>query len=356
MRILAWPAFRKEAANPHAALLARALIAEGATVEEWTPVAALIRPGDLWHLHHPETVLYRRAWLAAWAETIAFLILFTLARLRGTRMVWAVHDLGSNDRLHPRLEALFWRRFVAGVDGVISLAETGRRDTLIRFPELAQRSVRVIPHGHYADAYPSGASRAVACRHLGLDPDCPVILHFGLIRPYKNVPHLITTFVEMKHPAAQLVVAGRPFDDAIEREVREVAEGAGRLFLNLGWIPEEEMQHYLAAADLVVLPYREVTNSGAIFLALSFSRPVLVPDRGAMAEHLRQFGPDWVRLYSDELTSADLDTALDWAALPRTEPDLTGMGWDSIARETLRFYAEVAGGRADLATGFERAD
>ena len=95
--MLAWPAFRKESANPHAALLARELIELGVSLVDWTPVRALLRPGDLWHLHHPETVLYRRSLAASSLETLTFLGLLLLARVRGVRLLWTIHDLGSND-------------------------------------------------------------------------------------------------------------------------------------------------------------------------------------------------------------------------------------------------------------------
>ena len=84
MRVLAWPAFRKQAANPHAALLAQEIRDLGVDVADWTPVRALVRPGHVWHLHHPETVLFRRNAAAATGETAIFVCLLLLARLRGT--------------------------------------------------------------------------------------------------------------------------------------------------------------------------------------------------------------------------------------------------------------------------------
>jgi beta-1,4-mannosyltransferase len=173
LRVLAWPAFRKQAANPHAALLARELIALGVRVVDWTPLRALFRPGDLWHLHHPETVLHRRSVARSAFETIAFLGLLWLARLRGVRVLWTMHDLGSNDSLHPWLEAWLLKTFIPAVDAVICLSECSLTMALERFSALVGRPAHIVPHGHYRDAYPHTVTRETARQRLALPPRQP---------------------------------------------------------------------------------------------------------------------------------------------------------------------------------------
>ncbi|MGH6886495.1 MAG: glycosyltransferase, partial [Geminicoccales bacterium] len=161
-----------------------------------------------------------------------------------------------------------------------------------------------------------------------------------LVRPYKNAPHLIRTFRQLPQSDAVLVVAGRPFDEVVEREVRCSADGCPRVRLLLRWVPLAEVQHLFVASDLVVLPYRRILNSGTVFLALSFGRPVLVPDKGAMREQQERFGSEWIRLYSDDLSAGDLTEATRWAtATVRTAPpDLAGLDWESLARQTHAVY------------------
>jgi beta-1,4-mannosyltransferase len=344
--VLAWPAFRKQAANPHAALLARELIASGLEVSDWTPLRALSRPGDLWHLHHPETVVYRRSRIASLLETVAFLGLLWLARLRGARILWTIHDLGSNDGLHPRLEAWFWRAFVPAVDAVICLSERSRTLALERYPVLVGRPAHLAPHGHYRDAYPRTLSREAARRRLALPTEVTLLLHFGLLRPYKNVPHLIRTFRALQAPGTVLLIAGKPFDATVEREIRDAARGASDLRLDLRAIPSGEVELFFAASDLVVLPYRRILNSGAVLLALTFERPVLVPDLGSMPELQQAFGTDWMRLYAGDLTAAELAAASDWArAARRAELDLRAFDWRTIALRTRAIYEGLAGRR-----------
>jgi len=337
--VLAWPAFAKADANPHAALLAAELQTLGVAIRDWTPWRALVTPGPLWHLHLPETVLYRRSTVLALGETLAFVVLLRLARWRGTRVVWTVHDLGSNDRWHPRLEAWFWRQYTARVDAVICLSREALRLARQRFPALERCPGHVVPHGHYRESYPNTLDPTEARRRLGLDAETAVILHFGLLRPYKNVPHLIATFAEAALPDAVLLIAGKPFDAQVQSEVEHAAMGVEGVRLELRYVAPDDVQLYFLVADLVVLPYQRILNSGAALLALSFARPVLVPDKGSMVEHRADFGADWIRLYEGELSTHDLRTALDWARTgKRGRPDIDHLDWRNLARMTKLIY------------------
>jgi beta-1,4-mannosyltransferase len=91
-----------------------------------------------------------------------------------------------------------------------------------------------------------------------------------------------------------------------------------------------------------VLPYRRILNSGTVLLALTFDRPVLVPDLGSMPDLQKAFGTDWIRLYAGELTTAELAGAIDWArATGRRAVDLDRFDWRAIARRTLEVYAAI---------------
>ncbi len=133
--------------------------------------------------------------------------------------------------------------------------------------------------------------------------------------------------------------AARPITAALADEVREAAGGDPRVRLALGHVPDQDVQHYLRAADLVVLPFRDITNSASALLALSFDRPVLVPARGAMGELQALAGADWVSTYDGDLTPEMLVAALDWALRrPSGAPRLEALEWPEIARQTLSAY------------------
>lgn len=345
LEVLAWPARKKRELNPYGALLYDHVEALGVRIHEWTPVRALLKRFDIWHLHFPDAVLAPQSPVKSLLGVVAFRILLLVARLRGTRILWSVHDVGSLDQLHPRLESWFWSYFSPRVDATIYLSETARLLTEHRFPELQGRRFCKIPHGQYRDAYPDEISATEARRHLGLPEAATVILYFGRIRFYKDVPHLIRTFCALDRVDLWLLIVGQPFSAQIEEEVRSAARGNDRVRLALEVVPAKQVQIFFKAADLVVLPYRRILHSGTAMLALGFNRPVLVPDLGSMREHQTLLGSSWIRLYTGTLNPELLTDAIDWAthASRPSRCDLSAFDWKSIAAQTRAVYDDLAG-------------
>jgi glycosyltransferase involved in cell wall biosynthesis len=129
--------------------------------------------------------------------------------------------------------------------------------------------------------------REKARDRLDLPTDRRVALFLGLIRPYKGVDLLIEAIARQTAEGRWLlVVAGEPWGDlgpVIERQVRDLGV-EDRVRLHLGWLPEAEMPWFLAAADLVVLPYRSGSQSAVAPLALSAGLPVLSTRVGGLPE------------------------------------------------------------------------
>lgn len=343
MRVIANPAFRNARDNPYNALLYGAVRTLGVDVVEFTTAGLASSRWDILHLHWPEFVIARRSPAEAWAKTAAFFAALDLARMRGTRLVWTLHNLKAHESHGAVLERWFWPRLHGRVDGVISLSRAGLEQAERTLPRLDDVPSFVVPHGHYRGVYPAGITRAEARASLGIAPEATVIGHIGLIREYKNVPGLIEVVRGSGDPALVALIGGKPFRPAIEREVRAAAGDDPRIRLSLGFVENEDIQLYMAAADLVVLPYTEVLNSGSALLALSFDRPVLVPARGSMAELRETVGADWIMTYDGDLTTDVLGRALDWVRDTgrAASAPLAGLEWDGIARATVNAYETI---------------
>ena len=231
--------------------------------------------------------------------------------------------------------------FTGRVDAVIVPTASGVEPMRRQFPRLAEVPTAVVPLGHLAGRYPDHGSRAVARTHLGLAADGTVVTFFGLIRPYKNVPGLVDRFRLLPDDDITLVVAGRPLDEAVRTAVEVAADGDRRVRLHLAYVADEDVQHYMRAADLVVLPYAESSNSFVAMLALSFDRPILAPDIGAFPELASVVGARWVRLYRGELSGPDLAAAVDASRQCPPDgdgPDLTAFDWQSVAEQHVNAY------------------
>lgn len=344
LRILTWPA---SSLNPYCGLLYSHVEALGADVTPYSRHALLKGTYDIWHMHWPESALYRDDAVQAMTGVVKMLGITHMLRLRGAKAVWTVHNLQTHETLHPRLEPLFWKAFTRSIDGTISLSRAAQGVALRRFPALENRAVRVIPHGHYRRVYPNETDKEEARRQLDVPPTSRVITFFGAIRRYKNIPGLIRTFSQLSDPEVRLLIAGRPHERDVSQAVRDAARHDERVQLAIEeYVPEQDVQLYLNAADLVVLPYEAILNSGSALLALSFDRPVLVPHLGSLPELQEILGEDWVRTYEGGLTAEILREAVGWAlCVPRDfQVPLDEFSWPVLAQQTLDFYRELQSG------------
>lgn len=336
MQILAWPI--KTPWNPYTGLVYSNLRADVKS-DGWP--GNLLRKYAVWHVHWPDALLNIPNSVHAACKLTGMFATMDYLRLRGTRVVWTMHNVASHEKLHPWLEAWFWRHFIPRVDGVISLSLAGLEMATERFPRLREIPTTVIPHGHYRDQYPKTTTDSR--KLLGIPQDSKVLMFFGAIRAYKNVNVLIRAFRETNCKKFILYIVGSPNSAALADQIRKEAGFDNRVILKFEFVDTKDVSRYFSAADLVVLPYREVLNSGSTLLALSFNRPVLVPDRGAMGELKQDFGDSWVRTFSGDFDRAILERAVDWAgeARPQVCPMPEKYEWRSIGRETARFYGRV---------------
>lgn len=342
MKIIAAPAFKNRVRNPYNWLLYSSMEAEV------TEFSYRVRPDasyDVLHLHWPERELNNSpngviAYVRLWVK----LLILRRWRAKGTKIVWTVHNLRSHNRKFPRVERWFWPRFTALLDGVIGLSANGLEAVRQEYPATAPIPRFVIPHGDYRNAYSGDGSNARSA--LGIEPLATVILFFGQIRPYKDVPSLIRIFRSLAAKDLVLCVAGEPSDRKIAEQVRAATDDDPRIRRWLYHIPDAEVPQFFRAANLVVLPYREILNSGAALLALSFNRPILVPHKGAMQELAEAVGHEWVLTYPGDLDGETLEQAAEWALhAPRSaEAPLDAFSWPRISALTLDAFRWIVRG------------
>jgi beta-1,4-mannosyltransferase len=334
------------AGNPYVRLLVEHLAREaGVTVVHYTGPDTF-RGGRVWHLHWPEHVLRAGNFVTALVGCVAYLLRVRYARLRGTRIVWTLHNIHSHDIPWPRLDTWFRARLCRLLHGWITMSRTVQAAAEEAYPVLKTKPAFHIPHGHYRGSYPDEVTRAEARRKLEITPDARVVLFFGSVRPYKNVVHLQRVFRALHDPLARLLIAGPCYPNALEAEVLGSVRRDSRSRAWLTRIPDAEVQWYYRAADLVVLPFKAVANSGSAMLALSFGVPLLVPNLGSMEELSEYAGDEWVRTFEGELSPEVLAEALIWATeTPRGEkPVLQGLDWQRIAARTARCYRVLLDG------------
>jgi len=210
------------------------------------------------------------------------------------------------------------------------------------------------------DAFPDTALTPVEAKaRLGLTPREKTLLFLGRIRAYKGLEFLLTAFERLvEHdPSYRLVIAGEPKkgDEAYFEEIhRRTAPGreAGRILMNARFIPDEEMELYLKAADALVLPYKDISQSGVLFLAFTFGLPAIAADVGSFSEVVRD-GRTGVLFKPED--PADLTRAIEayfagdlYANLPTRRAEISEHfksehSWAAVAGQTLGAYRRLNG-------------
>ena len=229
------------------------------------------------------------------------------------------------------------------VDAVVVHSQAGAR-RLIEDAGVAESRVHVIPHGAFAHlaALPEGPQPPALA---GLEGK-RVVLFFGLVRPYKGVDLLVEAFAAVPEDVVLLVVGMPRMSLApLEQRARELGL-ADRVRFVSRFVPDSEVPAYFRRADVAVLPYREIEQSGVVYTALAFGTPLLLSAVGGFPEiaeagAARLATPGSVDSLRTELVALLGDSAarsaLSHAALALAEQH----SWQSTAALTEGLYRQV---------------
>lgn len=303
------------------------------------------RGAKIWHVHFFDEIVQRRARPASQLRTRAFLALLALVRASGARVVWTAHNLEPHELYHADLAHRVYLAMMRAADAVLVHSRSAGEALTARYGR--PRRLDVIPMGNAAGLGGPPRDRAAARAQLGWPEGDRVILGLGTLRPYKGFEDLIDAFASSELSGARLVIAGHVQDEAYGKALAQRCAAVRAASLLTGYIADDKLPVYLAAADVVVLPYHKMLNSAMLSWPLSYAAPVVVAAFPPISE-----------LLSDGI-SAFLyppgDVSGLRAALARAlgHPDLAGVGragqravsefdWPRSAERLAAVYLEVA--------------
>jgi len=280
--------------------------------------------------HVPDMLRYRRRAAAADVRHFQWLPLERLDSLLlppARPRVLTMHNVIRRDR--PG------RRLAERMDAVIVHTRHGAE-------LLGAGNVHVIPHGAFEHLTRQPDERPLPAELAAVDG--PVVLCFGLIRPYKGVDVVVEAFQEIED--GELWVVGRPLGVSMER-LRRLAP-PGRVRFVERYVTDAEQPAFFRRADLLVLPHRTVDVSGVLFAGLAFGKAMVLSDVGGFRELVQDHGAG--RLVpagdADALAAAIaelLERPAERARLERRAAEAAAgpYSWDRIADRTLGVYDEV---------------
>lgn len=182
-------------------------------------------------------------------------------------------------------DTLFTKYFVKTIDKFVCMSREVAEDV----KHFSSRPVLTLPHPMY-DIYGDLLDKTVSKLELGLRADDKVVLFFGLIRKYKGLDILLDAFADarVRDRNIKLVIAGEFYADAeaYEKQMRD-HQLESSIIKATHFIPNEEVNKYFSAADVVVQPYKNATQSGITQIGFHFSKPMIVTNVGGLPEFIR---------------------------------------------------------------------
>lgn len=272
----------------------------------------------------------------------------------GPALVITAHDVMPREPRRGQLrgQRLLYERF----DAIVVHSEHGAARLTDELGVDPAR-VHVIRHGAFAHL----AAGPVGPPPFGREPSGPVVLFFGLIRPYKGLDLLLAAWRSLsaaQRGDAELWIAGMPRMDLGQAGLGGIETPAGpRAAAEEGvhvaprFIPDAQLPAYFARADLIVLPYREIDQSGVLFTALAFGKPLLLSEVGGFPELAATGAARIVPAGDPEALAHALAHLLDrpdervqMAACARAAAE-GPYSWSTIGHEHLRLYERLLDAR-----------
>ena len=335
--------------NPYISLLLSSLEQQGVEVKKLKLWDVLRKKVDVIHVHWPEHYLRKLTKLAHIKLLVKFVLTMFFARLRGVPVLWTVHNVWPHESpVSYGVLKCFLRFWISCVDGCIYMTRQTESEAKRFYPRLASLPGARIHHGDYRAVLDS-ISKSEARHCMGLPDGAFVISHCGILKEYKNTVELVQAFRQIQDPNLRLIIGGACKDDGLLAGVLAAVSCDQRILFDNRLLSDREMQMYVAASDLVALPYKEVTNSGVALYALSVGRPILGPKMGAFVD-LKELLPDWLLLYSGEFNGVALGMAIEEVSNRNfvEGPDLSDFSWSVIAEQTAEFYGSFLSTSDDM--------
>ena len=236
-------------------------------------------------------------------------------RMLGKKIVFTAHNVnaGKRDKNDTWLNRTTLRMQYHLCDRIFVHTEKMKQELLAEFA-VSERAATVIPFGINNSIPHTKMTHAEARQRLGVKDGEKAILFFGNIGPYKGLQYLAEAFqrLAMKDASYRLIVAGKlgkGFEDYLAEVQRTLRRDLApeRAIQRIEYIADEDAEQYFKAADVLILPYTHVFQSGVIFLGYSFGLPVVATDVGSLREEIAEGETGFLCRPSD---AADLERAI----------------------------------------------
>lgn len=289
-------------------------------------------------------------------------LLMLYYRFLGKKIVLTVHNVnaGRRDSRDTLLNRLTLRIQYWQAAHIFTHTEKMKLELIDGFGVQSAR-ITVVPFGINNAVLNTRLTPAEARQRLGIREGEKAILFFGNIKPYKGLEYLTSAFRRIldRGKDYRLIIAGSPgSEEKYWASIQETIRAEARILVRADFISDDDTEMYFKAADVLVLPYRHIYQSGVLFLGYSFGLPALAADVGSLKDDIvegktgflfRPEDPGDLARAIEQYFASDLYRALNSRRQEIRDYAVARHSWDVVSQTTLNVYSALESGSGDPA-------
>jgi len=279
------------------------------------------------------------------------LVLFNLlfVKILFGKVVLTVHDVSSFS--NSSNSSIICKLIYKLTDRIITHNEFSKSE-IINVNGNLSSCIFIVPHGNYTPFINIQYDKEKSKEQLGIPNNRRILLFFGMIKKVKGLEILLSALkgIIKQNPDVLLVIAGKPWENDFStyQEIIDENNLSEYILLHTKFIPQEDVEHYYCASDLVVLPYKKIYQSGVLMMTLSYECPALVSDLPPIKEIISDnengflFKTENVSDLTAKLNSILANEGLmEEVRVKGTELIKTKYDWSEIGRQTKQAYQSL---------------
>jgi beta-1,4-mannosyltransferase len=274
--------------NPYQSLLKENLKVHGITTYSCISFFMLLdifklKP-DIVHLHWLHSFYTGKTIITSHLRPLILWAQLIVMKSLNIRIVWTAHNVTDHENINPKLAHFCTNLVIKHASKIIVHCNKANELLAEEYSNFILEKSITIPHGNYIDVYSNDLNPKEARKILKLNDQDFIFLFIGSIRKNKGAIDLIKAFKTIRRENVKLLIAGMPSSESIRIELEEASKNEDNIISNFEFIPENDMQLYYNAANVLVLPYHQILTSGVALLGMSFGKPIIATRVGCLPE------------------------------------------------------------------------
>lgn len=262
----------------------------------------------------------------------------------GYKIVWTIHDISSDYKYSNRkLRSKEKSRWLYQQSNYRFVHYKSNIERLKNCFDVEINNVEIIFHPCFN--YKNDIKKAEARNFLKIPANKKVILSFGMIKRYKGYVELIESFEKLDDSYICLIVGSGNQDIKTTKYVKNKTKKISNLIIIDSYIQKDDIQIYFNASDVVVLAYRDITQSGIVPLAYSFSKPVIATNVGALSEMVIDGKTGLIIPPNNTealITAINKIFAMNYEEMGvKAHEEFKNYSWEKLAEQTINIYKKV---------------